>query len=313
MKHEYFIAFDVGGTKNDAVLFANDGTVLRRVVMPGANPLDVGFEEACARYLRAIEALQDGLDVPLRCIYGGVACLEYFGDRVKEWLAERVMAQHIRIEPDGASLISAMLGHQDGACLICGTGSSLCFRRGEENDHIGGWGYLIDSCASGFILGKKAILAIVRARDGRDGETLLTKLFEERCGEDVNTHFEKIYRGGRPYIASFASLIFEARRAGDRTASRIFDECVADLNELIWTGYRRFGGGYKLILNGGIFRHFPEYVQALRAHAPAQVELLDSDAPPVYGGAVEAMYDAGYACDAVFKQKFLAGYQAWEK
>jgi len=49
-------------------------------------------------------------------------------------------------------------------------------------------------------------------------------------------------------------------------------------------------------------------VQAVKAHAPQQVQIIDSDAPPVYGGAVEAMYDAGMTCDAAFKQRFLEGY-----
>ena len=51
------IAFDVGGTKTDAVLFDSTGRVLRRSVTPGANPLDVGFDEACRRYLHAIHTL----------------------------------------------------------------------------------------------------------------------------------------------------------------------------------------------------------------------------------------------------------------
>lgn len=305
---KYFIAFDVGGTKTDAVLFDETGAVLRHVLMPGANPLDVGFEAACARYLDAINALKEGLNIAICGIYGAIACVDYFGTRVTDFLRERVQAEYIRIEPDGACLISAMLGHNDGACLICGTGSSLCYRFHEEYGHIGGWGYLVDSCASGFILGKKALLAIARSMDGRDGGTLLKALFEARCGEDLNAHFEKVYRGGRPYIASFASLVFEARQQGDGAAAQIFDDCVADLNELVWTGYRKFGS-YKLVLNGGIFRNFPEYAAALKAHAPVQVELINSDAPPVYGCAVEAMHDAGLACDAAFKRAFLRGYE----
>ena len=303
------IAFDVGGTKTDAVLFDSTGRVLRRSVTPGANPLDVGFDEACRRYLHAIHTLlKDFENIHILSIYGGIACLEYFGNRVNEAIAAQVQADHIRTEPDGNCLISAMLGHTDGACMICGTGSSLCYRQGESYGHIGGWGYLVDSCASGFILGKKALLAVAREQDGRGEKTLLTQLIAQQCGESMEAHFEKIYAGGRPYIASFARLVFEARRAGDRVAAQIFDECVADLNELVWTAYRRFGGGYPLVLNGGIFQHFPEYVQAVKAHAPQQVQIIDSDAPPVYGGAVEAMYDAGMTCDAAFKQRFLEGY-----
>lgn len=307
---EYMIAFDVGGTKTDAVLFDPSGHIVRRSVTPGANPLDVGFDEAGRRYLHAIDTLLDGLpNAQIISIYSGIACLEYFGNRVQELLRAHVPARHIRTEPDGNCLISAMLGHQDGASMICGTGSSLCFRQGDSYGHIGGWGYLVDSCGSGFILGKKALLAIARELDGRGEKTLLRQLLQQQCGQSMEDHFEKIYAGGRPYIASFAHLVFEARRAGDRVAAQIFDECAADLSELAWTAYRRFGGAYPLVLNGGIFQHFPEYVQAVKAHAPQQAHMIGSDAPPVYGCAVEAMYDAGLPCDDAFKQRFLADYQ----
>ena len=301
----YFIAFDTGGTKTDGVLFTQDGTVLRHTVTPGANPLDLGFETACERYKQCIQGLRAGLDAPIRCIYASIACIEYFGDRVKDYLQTLVPGAVIRTESDGNCLISAMIGHRDGACMICGTGSALCYRFGEESGHIGGWGYLVDSCGSGFILGKKALLAMVRTLDGRDGPTLMTELFEQRVGTTLHAHYEQIYAGGRPYIASFASLVFEARRRGDRAAALIFDEGIRDLAELVWTGYRRFGGGYRLILNGGIFQHYPEYVQALKAHVPPEVEVMESDAAPVYGCAVEAMYDAGLDCGAAFKQRFL--------
>ena len=152
-------------------------------------------------------------------------------------------------------------------------------------------------------------MAVAREQDGRGEKTLLTDLIARECKEPMTDHFEKIYAGGRPYIASFARLVFEARREGDAVAARIFDDCVADLTELIWTAFRKFGGAYSLVLNGGIFQHFPEYVQAVKAHAPMQVEMIDSDAPPVYGGAVEAMYDAGLTADDAFKQRFLEGYR----
>lgn len=305
---DYMIALDVGGTKTDAVLFTADGTVIRHVIVPGANPLDVGLEEACRRYLSAIRQLC-GEDIHhLRSIYCGIACIEGFEARITDFFKKHLSFDHLRLEGDGPCLISTMLGHADGACLICGTGSALIMRRGDWSTHIGGWGYLIDSCSSGFILGKKAVYAAVREYDGRGPHTLISDLLEKRCGMPVVSHFEQLYSGGRPYIASLADIVFEARRAGDRVAAQIFEDCVADLNELVWTAYRRFGGAFTLVLGGGIFRHFPEYVQALQALSPMDVTMILADAPPVYGSAVEAMYDAGYACDAAFKQKFMAGY-----
>ena len=307
---EYLLALDVGGTKTDGVLFTPDGTIIRRKVTPGANPLDLGLDEALRRYQHSISALC-GDDIPhLHGLYGGIAAACYFGNEIHHRLRPLVSADHMRIEADGPALISAMLGHRDGARLICGTGSSLTLRKGDTYDMVGGWGYLIDGCASGYILGKRAVLAAVRAHDGRGEKTLISDMLLERCGQQAADHLPTLYAKGRPYIASLAGIIFAARKAGDRVAAQIFEECIDDLNELVWTAHRRLGGAYELVLNGGIFQSFPEYVQALKALTPPDVTMIDSDAPPVYGCAVEAMWDAGYPCDETFKQRFMAGYRS---
>ena len=307
---DYLIALDIGGTKTDGVLFTPDGVVLRHVILPGANPLELGLDEATVRYLGAIRALM-GEDIPrVRATYAGIAAAMYFGSRISDQLSPQIASDNLRIEGDGPSLISAMLGHRDGASLICGTGSSLTIRKGSSYDVIGGWGYLIDGCASGYILGKEAVLAAVRAHDGRGEKTCISQLLCERCGEPIENHMETLYRKGRAYIASFASVIFEARKAGDPVAAQIFDKCVQDLSELVHTAYRRLGGAYTLVLNGGIFRNFPEYVQALKAASPRDVAMIDSDAPPILGCAVEAMWDAGYTCTEEFRKNFMESYHA---
>jgi len=307
---DYFLALDVGGTKSDGVLFTPDGTIIRHIIAPGANPLDLGLDEAMRRYVNAISALC-GKDIhKLRGLYAGIAAACYFGDEIDKRLRPLVPAEKMRIEADGPALISAMLGHCDGASLICGTGSSLTIRKGDDYDMVGGWGYLIDGCASGFILGKRAILAAIREHDGRGEKTLISELLCRRFGVPAPMHLPELYARGRPYIASLAGVIFEARKAGDRVAAQIFEECIDDLNELVWTAHRRLGGAYDLVLNGGIFRSFPEYVQALKALAPSDVKMIDSDAPPIYGCTVEAMWDAGLTCSDDFKQRFLESYQA---
>lgn len=304
------IALDVGGTKTDGVLFTPDGHILRHVITPGANPLDLGLQTAMERYLYAVHALM-GEDFPrVRSLYGGIAAAMYLGSKIPDLLRPQIPADILRIEADGPALISTMLGHTDGASLICGTGSSLTIRKGEQYDVIGGWGYLIDGCASGFILGKRAVLAAVREFDGRGEKTLMTELLRARCGQPVVDHLETLYAKGRPYIASMAGVVFEARKAGDPVAAQIFDECIADLSELVHTAYRRLGGDYTLVLNGGIFRAFPEYVQSLKAASPQGVTMMDSDAPPILGCAVEAMWDAGFPCTPTFRQNFIRDYNS---
>ena len=53
-------AFDLGGTKIDAVLFTEDGTVLRHIVAPGGSPLDIGPERSVENVVAVMERLTEG-------------------------------------------------------------------------------------------------------------------------------------------------------------------------------------------------------------------------------------------------------------
>lgn len=302
-------AVDIGGTKTLAVLFAPDGRILHRFDTHGLTPVDAPIEVCTAHYASVLPALcrGAGLTEPPDAAYFSIACTEHYSGQYFSAVRASTDAARLRVEPDGLCLISAMLGHQDGASIICGTGSSLYVRRGESFHRIGGWGHYIDSCGSGFVLGRLAIRAALRAHDGRDGPTVLTERIGEKLGYPIWEDYANIYSKGRPYVASFASCVFEARRAGDRAAQEIFESCSADLAELISTAYRE-GGGAELtvVFNGGIFTHFPEYAEAVRAKAPAAVRAVFSDVPPVYGCAVEALHDLGLVPDAAFRANFLS-------
>lgn len=305
-------AFDVGGSKTDAVLFHPGGKILAHVRGAGGNPLERGLENAVDHYAAILtELFRRGTGdetTPIDTLYGAVAAKEYFGSGLENLLAIKLpRVRHIRIEGDGCALISGMLGHRDGACMICGTGSSVYIRQGDDYCHLGGWGHLIDTCGSGYMLGRLAIRAACRAYDGRGEQTLLCQLLEEQCGQPIWDHFVELYRGERPYIATFAHTVFEARARGDRVACEIFDEGARDLAEIAHAAARRLGKPFDLVLNGGIFASFPEYAEAVGALCPETAHIIYSDVPPIYGGAVEAMYDTGLTCDAVFRTAFLAG------
>lgn len=312
MDQRLFAACDIGGTKIDAVLFDAEGHLLRRVVRPGGTVLELGFDVAVARYLAAMRELFAAADGrPIAAFYGGIACATFTEGALPRVLREELPEPAVmRIESDGPCLISGRLGHADGASMICGTGSSLCVRHGDEYHYIGGWGWVIDSCGSGFILGRDAVRRVIRAYDGRLPATMMTGLLEKKCGEPVWEHIGKLYAGGRAYFASMAEVVFEARAAGDPAAIEIFNSNVKDLADMAAAAYREFGHGYELILNGGIFTHFPEYAAVLQALCPPGVRTVMAELPPVYGGAVEALYDAGLTPTPDFRYNFLSGYDA---
>ncbi len=307
-KNGCLIAVDAGGTKTEAVLFTPEGKLLHRLHVGGINPFVSSFDTACSDCLNLLGKLREEAPAPIIAAYAGIPAMQYFGGRIEKHLKEHAGIP-IRAEADGFMLISAMLGHNDGAAIVCGTGSGVYIRNGENQYEVGGWGYILDGCGSGFVLGRRALRAVVRQADGRGEKTLLTELADAQIGGVTTDHLPEIYAGGRPCFASFAHIIFEARKAGDAVASRIFDDCVADLAEMVQTAHR-ITALKTLVLNGGIFRHFPEYAEAMCRMIPQEIECVMSDVPPLYGAVVEAMHDAGYTCDADFRQNFFEGYNA---
>lgn len=309
MSNRYLAALDVGGTKANAILFRDTGEIVANITDPAGIPFDHGFEKTaqnCKSTLDKLFAIADG---PIDALYGAIATVEYYYDDFVRFFEQSFPVGKIRLEGDGCALISGMLGHRDGACMICGTGSALYIRKGNDYKHFGGGGHLIDSCGSGFSLGRYAIQAALRAHDGSAEKTLLTELLDAQAGTEMWCNLVEIYAKGRSYVASFAPNVFYARRRGDLVARNIFNTCAADMANVVWAAYRELGEPFDLVLNGGIFAHFPEYAEAVRALSPPDIRVILSDAPPIYGCAVEAMHDVGLSCSDEFKKRFLTDYE----
>lgn len=312
MAEKLLIALDVGGTKADAVLFKENGEIIAHLVEPGGIPFDFGVEKSTSALLSTLNRLLSYANAPVDSMYCAIATVEYYYDEFcqffDDYFSNRVKS--IRIEGDGVSLISGKLGHHDGASMICGTGSALYIRRGDSYRHLGGGGHLIDSCGSGYTLGRYALQAAMRAADGSATPTLICDFLRNKYGKDVWADLVTVYKYGRSYVASFAESVFEARKQGDCVARGIFNRCAADMADVVWAAYAEMGNKpFDIILNGGIFRNYPEYAAAVIAASPSDVKFTVSDTPPIVGCAIEAMYDIGYVeCPEAVKEIFLDQY-----
>ena len=309
MTERYLAAVDMGGTKTEGVVFKESGEVVCREVEKGGAPFDNGVEYSITNLCKCIDALLEKSPEKPAAIYIGAAACEYYMPDFQGALS-RYGFEKLRIEGDGPSLVSGVFGHANGAGMICGTGSSLYVRKGDDYYHIGGGGHMIDSCGSGYVIGRKAIRAALRAVDGSDQPTMLVEMLEEAAGFPLWYRLDQIYTRGRAYVASFAHVMFEARTRGDVVARRIFNECASDLADVIWAQYKKNGGAFDLIFNGGIFRNYPEYADAVKALAPKDMRIFFAEVSPVYGGAVEALYDIGVKADEEFREKFMSSYEA---
>ncbi len=306
-----FIAVDGGGTKTDVVRFTEDGHILYRHVGPGSNAYDIGQEETLRRLSKCLEAVLSCSGEPVSGIYGGmageIALGDFFSPHIKENFPQIL---YTRFDDDGCNLISGTLGHRDGCGMVCGTGSSLFVRiEGKPLRHIGGKGYLIDTGGSGFEIGQTAVKMALRSVDGRIGPTILTELLAELLGMPVDDKIiPVIHKGGRPYIASLARAVFAGRKLGDSVCIEIFETQSALMADLTFAAEKYFTSDFDVVLGGGIAANYPEYVEAIRRKSASGAKIVLQQAPPIYGAAVEAMWDAEIVADESFRKNFLEDY-----
>lgn len=307
----YHIALDSGGSKTESVLFSSDGSVLAKDRRAGANPMDLGVDTAYERYIGAVDALIKHLPAgeKVSSLFGCVAGCDPF-PQIREGIQQRIGGAPCVLGGDVLSILSAMIGKEDGVCLISGTGSACQYRKdGKVVHRIGGYGYLLDTGGSGYVLGRSAIMATLRAQDGRGERGILTRMVEEKMGGSVRTHMPVIYEKGRPYIASFAPLVFAARRQGDAEADRIFEKNTDYYAEALTAMHRFIGHPFKAVAGGSVFQNVPEYSNSVRKKAPKDCEIITLTKPVAYGAALQAMWLCGLDTDAVFEDHFLRTYE----
>ena len=120
--------------------------------------------------------------------------------------------------------------------------------------------------------------------------------------------FADIYAGGRPYIASFAGLVFEGAEKGDPICQQILEKGSDDLAELTWAAEKHFDGEFSIVMSGGIFGYFRHYADMVRRKSSPRANMINSKSPPVYGSLVEACYQCGIMLTDDVWSRFMKQY-----
>lgn len=142
---------------------------------------------------------------------------------------------------DSVSSYLGALGDSRGAVIAAGTGSVTLAVGASEVVRIDGWGYIMGDAGSGYWLGREALVAVMRAFDGRGPATALTGVVAADFPDlaqayvDLQRDPDRIRR-----TASYAAHV--ARLAGtDDVARGICDAAAAELALAVATGLRRVG------------------------------------------------------------------------
>lgn len=244
-----------------------------------SNPRALGAMASCHAIEQAIQAaFQDAKRPPATvqsaCFGIAGAGREQEQQAIEGWAKRQKIASDLRVVSDAELLLHADPLNGTGIALIAGTGSMAIGRTSEGRTfRAGGWGYLLDDAGSGYRMASAALLAIVRAADGRGPKTALTEVFLQQMAlqkpEDLIAaiHSEQ---WPRSRVASLAPLVLDHART-DSVANEIVDQGVKDLAELVTTVHNHLwpnGNKAPLALAGGLFRSsdYQELVTARLSH-----------------------------------------------
>ena len=299
------IGIDGGGTKTEFVVFDCDGNVRKKVVCSGSNPNDVGIKES-------IDVLKKGIDLCLmdfpeiKYIFCGVAGAGAGKNKkdMKEALCDIYKNVDISIDTDVFNIIS--LDKNNSIYLICGTGSVVMVNTSSGIKRIGGWGYLFDEKGSAYDIGKDAVKASLAYMDGIGEYTVLKEKIEKILGGNLWENIKTVYEKGKPFIASFAPLVFEAGKNGDKIANEIIDENCKRLAVLI-NAALKYSSSCRVTVGGGLIGAYSDEMTKNLAKYTDAVFVIP-DLPPVYGACVTCVDMFGLDVPANFKANFKKTY-----
>jgi N-acetylglucosamine kinase-like BadF-type ATPase len=262
----HVMGIDAGGSKTLALLASADGRVVGEGRAGGAN-LRVHGELAVEKALdEAIDQALGSLDVRPLAVCLGIAGVDRKDDAqtIAALMRRLGFRDHTLIVNDALIALVAGAGVPAGVVLVAGTGS-IAYGVNEAGlaSRSGGWGPVLADEGSGYWIGRRGLVAVMRHADGRGPRTALTALVLEhleltRTDQLVNEIYESAER--RQFVATLGPLVEAARAAGDVVAGEIMREAAEELvlaTSSVITRLDMRGEVFSIFLSGGMFRSIP--------------------------------------------------------
>lgn len=327
---------DGGGTKTACIVGDREGNILVENRGPSSNMKSRPWEDVKRDLIATIQdALhQSGLDKEnIGGIFLGLAGGDRMEDRkrITDWLWQELPhVARITSHNDAVTALMAGTFGQKGIALISGTGSIAYGYDPLTGDYVrvGGWGYLLGDEGSGFDLGRKALIAVMRAYDGRGEPTALTELMLTHWSlhhpeQLINTVYGQ--ENVRTAIADVSKIVAAAAEQGDRAAVDIMEEAIGSLEEnlkvaairmgILWPKEASEGWNYSetpipLILTGGVLSNQmvqQRFLQTAIIRSGA-FEVRSLEYPPAVGAYLLALQEQGIALTESMNQRIKAFY-----
>lgn len=300
---QYVLGIDGGGTHTRAAIVDERGFLLGTGVGGPSNYDDVGADAAQANIKAAITQAWNKVGMPPRSFDAAFLGMAGVVSEKDHLVIQRIAAnlnlapvELVGVDHDCRVALSGGLSGRPGIVLIAGTGSS-CYGRNQDGEswRAGGWGELISDEGSGYWLGVQAMVAAVRAFDGRSQTTVLYKRVMEHLQlQDINEIMHLLYSQGVPRaeIAEMALLVLEAAQSGDQVAHSILLRGAQDLANCVYAVASRLrmeGQLSELVLIGGLMNAEKLFVTPLKTAVGKLLPLCKvtyPEMPPEFGACI---------------------------
>ena len=305
------LGVDGGQTSTKCVLMDADGRVLGHGT--GAGLIHLAAEGGPERMRQALRgcissAFADaGIEArPLEAIGLGLSGITSAtapeAETVRKLVAETFAPRVVVVENDAYTALLGAHAGGPGVAAISGTGSIVCGINARGYlQRAGGWGWLLGDEGSALWIGRRGLMAALRAVDEIGPATALVGRFLSHFEiGDMPAVKPIVYRSdfGAKGFAALAAVVSDAARDGDAVARDVIAAGGAALAELVAAVVRRLGADAALPVApvGGAFEHVhglrDAFARALAQLAPG-CPVVDAQAPPMHGAALMARRAAG--------------------
>ncbi|MCL6454700.1 MAG: hypothetical protein K6T78_13930 [Alicyclobacillus sp.] len=273
MREDLVLGVDGGGTGSRAIVADMTGNIHTVQTGPACNYQNSDprqTQKVLSNLLhRTIENLSVSSVSVVAAVFG-LAGLDTSSDaRVLEQIVRSALqvnhmdALGVQVENDGVVTLYGAVGSGPGVMILSGTGSiAWGVAPGQQPVRSGGWGHRLGDEGSGYDIGRAALMALMRAYDGRGPETnmrdhLLPVLGFHREEELAEWAYSEQYSVSS--VAKLAPIVLSLADRGNPAATFITKRAAEDLANLGMSVVRHMGlqNDLRIAFSGGILENHP--------------------------------------------------------
>jgi N-acetylglucosamine kinase-like BadF-type ATPase len=299
----YIIGIDGGGTKTHCLVTDFTGNILHECFGGPSNFLVQGIEPVSSTLFNLINSCTEKLKIHIEDIDIVLLGTTGAGRRTDAERLELGFADYLtkektklnlfRVESDARIALEGAFSGKPGSILIAGTGSIMFGKDLQGTVHrVGGFGRYLGDEGSGYMLGKKGLMAVSKEFDGRGQKTLISQLLKEKFKIDSpEILITEIYKNNFD-IASVAPLVIEAAEKKDELAKKIIKNEIDELLLHISTMQKKVNEKILYVaFVGGIITHKNIYSDTLRKKVSEKLQnvvVKDAENSPAMGAVLMA-------------------------